>query len=81
MGHRWGISGDLSIEQVPGGGYLANFGFVLFLVDKLGSFSRGFDQLSCPNRWGVLPFLQVISVNAPPFPGMGGGGGFTMTSA
>ena len=39
----------------------------------------GFDQPSCSNRWGILPFLQVISANAPSFPGVGvcvcGGGG------
>ena len=29
VGHRWGISGNLSIEQAPGGGGLASFGFVL----------------------------------------------------
>ena len=32
VGHRWGISGDWSIEQVPGGVGLANFGFVLLII-------------------------------------------------
>ena len=43
VGHRWGISGDLSIEQAQGGGGLANFGFVLInLVDKLWDLWWGF---------------------------------------
>ena len=36
VGHRQGISGDLSIEQAPGSGGLANFSFCSFIVvDKL----------------------------------------------
>ena len=31
----------------------------------------GLDHSSCPNRWGILTFLKIISANAQPFSGAG----------
>ena len=49
---------------------------VLFFYRTLincGSFSGGFASHLAP-QMGIWSFLQVMSVNAPSFPGLGGGG-------
>ena len=46
---------------------------------NLFTFGRGLDRINVPCMWCIITVLFCLMANAPYFPGVGGGGGFTLT--